>query len=117
MSAVSAKTVKDYVFLHICILIYTATSVLSKYASRFDFLSGRYIACLGLIVFVLGIYAIVWQQAIKNFKPSVAYSNKSVTTVWTLFTSALLFGEGITPNNILGAVLIIWGVILVAQSE
>lgn len=100
-----------------CILLYSVTSLLSKYASRFDFLSGQYILFLALMVAVLGVYAILWQQAIKGFSPSVAYSNKSVTTIWVLLFSALIFGEGITLGNVIGTVLIITGVILVAQGD
>lgn len=100
-----------------CILLYSVTSLLSKYASRFDFLSGQYILFLALMVAVLGVYAILWQQAIKGFSPSVAYSNKSVTTIWVLLFSALIFGEGITLGNVIGTALIITGVILVARGD
>lgn len=107
------KIIKRYVFLHACILLFTFTTILSKYASEYDFLSLKYIGIYALMVINLGVYAILWQQAIKPFKASVAYSNKSVTTIWTLIFSAILFGEGITVFNIIGAVLIIFGIVLV----
>lgn len=108
---------KKYLFLHLCIFWYTGTTILSKVASDLDFLSLPYLLCYGGIVAVLGIYAILWQQAIKGFKPSVAYSNKSVNLIWTLIVSALLFGEQITWNNLAGAALIILGVCLVVQDD
>ena len=107
------KNIKRYVFLHACILLFTFTTILSKYASVYDFLSLEYIGIYALMVMNLGVYAILWQQAIKPFKASVAYSNKSVTTIWTLIFSAILFGEGITIFNIIGAALIIFGIVLV----
>lgn len=85
---------KKYLFLHGCILLYSVTSLLSKYASGFEFLSGQYLLLLFLMVAVLGVYAILWQQAIKGFSPSVAYSNKSVTTIWVLLFSVLILGKG-----------------------
>lgn len=108
---------KKYLFLHLCIFWYTGTTILSKVASDLEFLSLPYLLCYGGIVAVLGIYAILWQQAIKGFKPSVAYSNKSVNLIWTLIVSALLFGEQITWNNLAGAALIILGVCLVVQDD
>lgn len=109
--------VKDYVFLHLCILWYTATSILSKLASEYPFLSLSYLLCGAGIVFALGTYALLWQQAIKRFKPSVGYSNKSVSLIWTLLFSAWIFGERITLYNVIGTVLILVGVVLVAQDE
>ena len=108
---------KKYLFLHLCIFWYTGTSILSEVASNLDFLSIPYILCYCGIVLVLGIYAILWQQAIKGFKPSVAYSNKSVNLIWTLVVSALLFREQITWNNLAGAALIILGVCLVVPDD
>ncbi len=111
------KNIKKYVFLHACILLFTFTTILSKYASVYDFLSLEYIGIYALMVINLGVYAILWQQAIKPFKASVAYSNKSVTTIWTLIFSAILFGEGITIFNIIGAALIIFGIVLVTMKN
>ncbi|MBQ7283658.1 MAG: EamA family transporter [Oscillospiraceae bacterium] len=108
---------KDYAFLHISILIYSITIVLSKVASDFPFLSLQYILCYGGMVAVLGIYAILWQQVIKRFEPSVAYSHKSVTVIWALLISGFLFGENITLGNVIGTVLIVTGVVMVSQDE
>lgn len=108
---------KKYLLLHLCIFWYTGTTILSKVASQMEFLSLPYIVCYCAIVFVLGVYAILWQQAIKGFQPSVAYSNKSVNLIWTLVVSALLFQEQITWNNVAGAALIILGVCLVVQDD
>lgn len=117
MKKLDISMAKNYLFLHFTILIYTATTILSKIASGFNFLSLPYILCMGGIVLSLGVYAILWQQAIKPFEPSVAYSNKSVTTIWVLLFSVLIFGEGITLFNVLGAVMIIAGVVLVVQKD
>jgi drug/metabolite transporter (DMT)-like permease len=102
-----------YVKLHACIFLYSITSVLIKAAANFALFSLPYILCFGLLAVTLGIYAILWQQEIKEFDPSVAYSHKSVTVVWTMLYSYFIFGENITLNNLLGTVLIIAGIIVV----
>ncbi|NLG04492.1 MAG: EamA family transporter [Clostridia bacterium] len=112
-----ANTIKKYIKLHLCILVYTGSSVMSKVASTYEFLSLGYILCFFVMFLILGLYAICWQQAIKGFSPSIAYSNKSVTTIWVLIFSQIFFHEGITLKNVIGAVIIILGVILVAQNE
>lgn len=111
------KKFLNYIFLHISILLFTVTTILSKYASAYEFLSLNYILILTLMVINLGVYAVLWQQAIKPFKASVAYSNKSVTTIWTLAFSAILFNERITIHNIIGALMIIFGVVLIASEN
>lgn len=107
----------NYIKLHLCILLYTFSTVMSKVTAQYDFLSIQFILCFGCIFLILGVYAIFWQQVIKNFNASVAYSNKSVTTIWTLLFANLFFHEGITIHNVIGALIIVCGVILVAQRD
>ena len=111
------KTVIKYIKLHLCILLFTFSTIMSKVASRYEFLSKEYIICFLIMFLILGIYAIAWQQVIKEFSPSVAYSNKSVTTIWVLLFSHLLFQETIAIQNIVGAIVIVLGVIMVARDE
>lgn len=109
--------IKNIVFLHLCILLFTMTTILSKVASGYSFLSMGYILVFSVMIINLGVYAILWQQAIKHFPASVAYSNKSVTTIWTLIFSNFIFKEGITLYNIIGAIMIILGVVLVVKGD
>lgn len=109
------KKIKDIGFLHVCVFIYTFTTITAKITSTFDFMSWKYLMGYTVMVLILGVYAILWQQAIKPFSASVAYANKSVTMIWTLLFSAIFFGEGITKNNIIGTILIILGVVMVAR--
>lgn len=117
MLRIRSEKIRDYIYLHVVILIFTMVTVISKVASRYEFLSWGYLCAVILIVATLGVYAILWQQVIKKFSPSVAYSNKSVTTIWVLIFSNVFFNEGITLNNLLGAIIIILGVIMVSQSD
>ncbi|MBR6594385.1 MAG: EamA family transporter [Clostridia bacterium] len=108
---------KNLLLLHFSILLYSGVTVMSKFAAGEDFLSLKYVLYFGLMVLILGVYAILWQQAIKPFEPSVAYSNKSVTTVWVLLLSAVIFKEGITVTNVIGALMIVAGVVLVSLKD
>ncbi len=107
--------VKNFVFLHLCIFIYTLTTVTAKITSRYEFLSLPYLTGYAVMVVILGVYAILWQQAIKPFPAAVSYSNKSFTVIWTLIFSAAFFSEKITINNIIGTALIVCGVFVVAK--
>lgn len=113
----SKTKVKNFALLHLCIWIYTGSSICSKLASQYPFLSSEYVFFTLLIFMILGIYAIFWQQIIKRFEASVAYSNKSVTTIWTLLYSVLFFGEGLTIYNVIGTAVLIAGVTMVASDE
>lgn len=110
-------SMKNYVILHFSIALYSVTTILSKAAANYKFLSIPYILIFGGMIFILGVYAILWQQAIRPFKPSVAYSNKSVTSIWVLIASALIYKEGISVQNVIGTILIIFGVITVSSDN
>ena len=112
MSGITTK-IKPYLLLHISILIYTLSGVASKFASRENFLSIRFLLFLGLEVFILGIYAILWQQVLKKIKLSVAYANKGATLLWSLIWGILIFRESFSRFNIIGIILVIAGIILV----
>ena len=103
--------------LNILLLVYSFISVCSKNASQFEMLSMPFIFWYGLVVVILGLYAIFWQQLIKNLPLNTAYANKAVTIVWGILWGALFFQEAITWNMILGAVIVIAGVVLVVSAD
>lgn len=103
---------KTYVVLHIMIFLYSCGSVLSKTAAGSEFLSLKFCLCYVGFVAVLGIYAIGWQQVIKRMDLTAAFANKAVTIVWGILWGMLLFGEKITIGKVVGAALVIAGVIL-----
>ena len=104
-----------YIALIGTFFIYTSSGVFSKLASQREFLSLGYIAFLGCTVGVLGIYAILWQQIIKRMDVSQAYMFKGTGVIFGLMLAHFVFGEAITPTNIVGAVIIICGITLYAR--
>ncbi len=112
-----SKRILPYLFIQSAVAIYSFSGVASKLASQHPFLSPPFILYYGLEIACLGIYAIVWQQIVKRFDLSVAYVNRSLSLLWSLLWSVLLFRESITPFNLIGLVIIISGVILVNTSQ
>ena len=96
--------------------IYACTSVCTKMASRHELLSWSYLVWIAGAIVVMGVYALLWQQVIARMPLSTAYMFKGTSLVFVLLFSALLFGEAITWNNVIGAVIIITGIVLFAKS-
>ena len=101
-----------YGLLLICFMIYASTGIFTKYASLYPFLSWQYIFSFLGAIGVMGIYAVLWQQVLKYIELSVAYMFKGTALIFTMLLAYWLFGEPITTNNIIGAAIIIFGIIL-----
>ena len=111
MSMPERKT-RQWLVLHLAVLVYSGTTICAKLASAQEVLSAPFLCWLGLEVLCLGIYALVWQQAIRRIPLSVAYANKAVGLLWALLWGVLLFGEAVTPGRIAGIALVIAGTFL-----
>ena len=94
------------------VLIYSLTTVISKFVSNYKFLSKEFLLLYFLDFAVLGIYAVIWQQLLKRFELSIAYANKAMTLLWSLFWSVTLFHEGVTVPKVIGVLLVIAGTII-----
>ena len=70
-----------------------------------------------LLFMSLAIYAITWQQILKKVPLSIAYVNKATTIVWGLLISSFLFKENISLTNIVGAIVVIIGIIVIVRGE
>ena len=107
---------KRYLFLVGVNLIYACTSICTKMASRQEMLSWPYLFWIAGAFGVMGVYALLWQQVIARMPISTAYMFKGTSLIFVLLFSALLFGEAITLNNVIGAVIIIIGIILFSKA-
>ena len=108
-------TIKHLIVLIAVNLLYAGSSVFSKFASQQEFLSLNY--CLGIAgaISVMGVYAICWQQILKRVELSTAYMFKGTSLIFIMLFAFELFGEPITIMNIIGAAVIITGIILFAK--
>ena len=108
---------KYLLYLHILLIMYSLSAVCSKLASGTEFLSFQFCLLYGIVLFLLALYALLWQQIIKHLPLTFAYANKAVTVVWGIMWGLLLFGERITPGKVLGAVFVICGIVLYAIND
>lgn len=80
-------------------------------------MSFKFILFYGLVLLDMAVYAVLWQQILKKIPLSAAFSNKAVTIIWGMLWGFILFGEKISPNNIIGAVIVLCGVCLVVSGD
>lgn len=106
-------TLRQTLLVQGAVLVMSMSGVFQKLAGRHPVLSMPFILLFGLSVVVMGIYAILWQIILKRMPLSVAYSNRAISTIWTVCWGVLLFKEALTWNKALGAVIICVGVYLV----
>ena len=96
-------------------LLYACVTIFTKFAAQQEFMSLTY--CLGLAgaIGVMGIYAICWQQILKRIDLCTAYMFKGTSLIFVMLLAYAIFGEAITPMNIIGATIIIIGIALYAK--
>ena len=108
------KNFRNYLQLHLNILLFSLTSVFSKLASIQYNKNGLHAPLLYVFLFLMiancGIYAIAWQQVIKKFSLSTAYANKSVYLLWSQIWAVAIFHEQLSVQNIIGILIVLFGV-------
>ncbi len=107
----------DIVMLQFSVMVYSLSTVAGNMASKHEFLSLGYILFFGLDFFILGVYAILWQQIIKRFQLSIAYANKAMTLLWSMVWNFLIFSQGITVKKVIGVLIVMAGVIAMNMGE
>lgn len=111
---------KRLLFLHVSILLFSTTGIFSKLAANsinmHGIFYGNTIIFGGFMLLNCSVYALLWQQNLKHFDINIAYAHRSVYNIWSLLWAVLIFSEKVTLGNVLGAALMIGG-ILVMQSE
>lgn len=99
-------------FLHIMLMIYSMSGICSKMASKQIFLSFQFCFYYGIVIFLLGFYAIGWQQVIKRLPLTTAFASKAITVVWGIVWGAVFFHESVTIGKLIGAIIVITGVVI-----
>ena len=112
------KNTKTILALNILLMFFSLGGIFSKLASKQPFLSLKFILCYGALLFIMFVYAIGWQQVIKRLPLTMAYANRAVTIVWGIIWGLLFFNEKLNVGKIIGAVIVIAGVLLyVTESD
>ena len=103
--------------LHLLLMVYSCSGILSKLAAGEPFLSPRFCLLYGGLLALLAIYALGWQQVLKRMPLTTAYSNRAVAIVWGIIWGALIFAEPITVSKLIGGAFIIAGVVLFSHAD
>ena len=106
----------EYFILVGIYFLYSCTSFFTKYASLQEFLSLPYLLGLAGTFAVMAVYALLWQQILKRIELTTAYMFKGTSLIFVLLFSALIFNETITVWNIVGASLIVGGIVWFAKA-
>ncbi len=106
-----------WIVLHAMLAVYALSSVCAKMASQEEPLSLKFCMYYGILLLLLGLYAIGWQQVIKRMPLTAAYANKAVGVIWACIYGVIFFSEKITPGKIVSGVLTIAGVVLFALGD
>ena len=109
--------VKSFVSLHLLFVLYSLTDLFGKMAASFAFDDPRFYLLYGAVLGVLFLYAIGWQQAIKRLPLTTAFSNRAITVLWGLVWGVLFFQEELNPLKLLGAAIVVAGVVLYSRAD
>jgi multidrug transporter EmrE-like cation transporter len=113
------KKLRYFPFIFLSVAFQSSAGIFGKFAalslhapSIIEILiNSFYILSLGCLF----LQAIVWQQALRHFPLSVAYPFMGLVNFVILFSSAILFQEGVTEANIAGLVLISVGIVVLSH--
>jgi len=111
------KEVKDFLFLQSLFLYFSIIGIFTKKASTYNLFSYDFFKIYLIIISMLMLYAFLWQLALKKYSLFVAYSSKGMVILWSFLWAVIFFQEEIRLNNVIGAVIVITGIILVSKDE
>ena len=110
--------IRDYILLHLNIMLFSFTSVFSKLASVQFNKKGIWSIWLYVFLFLMllncFVYALAWQKVIRRFELNVAYANRTVYLIWSQVWAVMIFHENLTARNILGLLIVFVGVMIVS---
>lgn len=108
---------QSFILLHCLLFVYSLGAVCSKMAGKAEFLSFSFIFYYSLVLLNLFVYAIFWQQILKKIPLVTAFANKAIVVVWGMIWGVFLFQEKISISNVIGMIIIIFGIIMVVKSD
>lgn len=103
----------SYLLMYFAFFIYSLSSVFSKIASTQAFFSLKYIFCFFIILFLMVLYAFIWQIVLKKIPLSEAMSNKPVVLIFSMIWAIFLFDEKISIRILIGVFFIFIGIIII----
>jgi len=108
---------KKYVLLLGINLFYSLITIVSKKTSYYQTGSLRFFLGYGLVLAMLFVYAILWQQVLKKVALSTAFMFKASSIIFIMLISFIVFRESISLINVIGCVIISIGVLLLFKEK
>lgn len=112
-----SSRLKTLFVLHLMLLMYSIGDILSKLAGSSEFFSLQFCLLYAGLILILAIYALAWQQILARIPLTTAYSNRAVVVVWGIIWGIIFFGEALTLPKVIGAAMIIAGVVLFSRAD
>lgn len=104
--------VKWFFILHLSLLINSLAGVASKMAGRQRTFSFEFFLYYGMVLLITFVFALVWQQVLKNMSLTFAFTNKPITMIYSLIWAAMIWREPVNPKMVLGALIILAGIVM-----
>ena len=108
---------KYYFLLHGGFFLFSFSAVSLKVASGYESFSIPFLAFWGLALFILFLYAILWQIILQKFPLSTAFANRGIVVVWGILWGMIIFREQITFGKVLAAALIVTGIVILGKAN
>lgn len=109
--------IKYYMLIICAKFVYSLTSIFSKLASIEVFLSRNFCIYYIVIILMLGIYALIWQQALKHVDLSIAMLFKPISLILIVLWAYMFFGETISLKMMVGMIFILVGIVVVGENN
>lgn len=75
-------------------------------------MSLKWILCFGMMFLTMLVFALAWQQVLKHMSLTFAFTNKPITIIWGLVWGITVFGEHVSPNMVIGSIVILIGIMV-----
>ena len=113
----SKLNVQNVLFLIVAVAVYSSSDIFTKLASSYDFFSLPYILCLIGVFLILGLYAVLWQFVLKLVPLNQAYLFRSLGVIYGLCIAYFGFHESISWQNVLGALIVLFGLLILLSEK
>lgn len=115
MKVIKNKKIYTYLLLQIAFFIYSLSAFFSKFSTYNNDNIKTILLYYSFSLIALGMYAIIWQQVLKRMPLSIAFANKGITIIWGLILGKVIFNEQITIGKIIGAMIVIFGIVIIMR--
>lgn len=99
------------ILLQVSSFVLVKVAAINTYSYIDLFFSIYYLAAISLIL----IRSVVWQLVLKEKDISQVYPLNSFVPVLILLSGVLLFNENVTANNIIGVLILIFGIFFIVD--